>query len=160
MSQRFRRGLIVAALVVLLITLCTMWWALLLRARRPPRLRIVDESPPTLTIDRALGGAGELEVSARASYRPIVTDVRLAWHLKVFQAEPERHGEVAWQRRYDSQAFPVPKGREVKLIFAEWPVMPPGRYQPGRYAVEVGLSDIGGDPPRVIATDLAWVTIR
>jgi hypothetical protein len=153
-------GLILLSVVTALVTQSVLAGRQPRRAKVPrvaaaPRLRIIDESTPALEIDRAIGGEGELEVSARASYRPIMGDRRVVWHLKVFEALPEGRWEIRWRQRYDHRPLAVPKGREVKPTFRERLIMPPGRY-----TLEVGLGEVAGDRVDVVATELAWLTVR
>jgi hypothetical protein len=155
-------GLILLSVATILVTRSVLAGRQPRRAKVPrvaaaPRLRIVDESTPTLTIERARGGEGELEVSARASYRPIVGDRRVVWRLRVFRPTPGQGSGwgVAWQDLYDDRPLFAPKGHEARPAFSERLIMPPGEY-----TVEVGLGEVAGDRVDVVVTDLARITVR
>jgi hypothetical protein len=126
------------------------------KPRRPaaPRRQIIIVCSPSLEIDRAIGGAGELEVGATATYSHSLKDSVLSWHLKVSRVVGTGY-EVAWQDVYDDRPVFVPRGRTDRPRFSERLIMPAGRY-----AVEVGLSDVEGDQSRVISSRVAWVTVR
>jgi hypothetical protein len=161
-----RRILPVAGLILLAIATAWVTRSVLGADRRPrrakahaaaaaPRLRMTDVCSPTLAIDRAIGGEGELEVAATGTYRHTLWDRTLVWHFKVFEALPGGRWEIRWQQRYDHRPLPVPRGREVRPTFTERLTMPPGRY-----TLEIGLGELAGDRVDVVVSRVAWVTVR
>jgi hypothetical protein len=134
-------------------------------ASRPgPTARVVVTSQPTVKIDRAEGGKGELSVSATASVGHRFEAQELRWRLKVFRRIPDGAGtmkwDLAWRQDYDHRTFVTRAGQVRTSTFTERLILPAGRY-----TLELGVDELtrgpgGGVQARTIGSDVANVKVE